>query len=219
MLNWLPENISTYGADIDFLFYFIYYITTIIFLLVAGSMIYFLIKYRYNEKRRAEYSHGNLKLEIIWTSATTLGVLILALMSAPVWKQIKIDVPDADIFVQVTGEQFNWIMLYPGPDKMFGTDDDLEIENELNVPVDKVIHINLLSDDVIHSFFIPVLRLKQDAMPGREIMVWFEATKTGRYEIPCAELCGFGHSGMLGYLYVHTAEDYENWVKENWPES
>ena len=219
MLNWLPENISTYGADIDSLFYFIYYITTIIFLLVAGSMIYFLIKYRYDKERKAEYSHGNIKLEIIWTSATTIGVLILALMSAPVWKQIKIESPDADIVVQVTGEQFNWIMLYPGPDKMFGTDDDLEIENELNVPVDKVIHINLLSDDVIHSFFIPVLRLKQDAVPGREIMVWFEATKTGRYEIPCAELCGFGHSGMLGYLYIHTAEDYENWVSENWPES
>ena len=110
-------------------------------------------------------------------------------------------------------------MLYPGPDNVFGTTDDLEIENELNVPVDKVVHIRLLSDDVIHSFFIPNLRLKQDIIPGREIIVWFEAMKTGRYEIPCAELCGFGHSGMLGLLYVHSPEDYEAWVNENWPES
>jgi len=219
MLNWLPENISTYGKDIDFLLYFIYYITTAIFFLVAAFMVYFLIRYRYSPDRKAEYSHGNVKLEVIWISATTLGVLVLALISAPVWKDIKIDLPEPDVMIQVTGEQFNWKVLYPGPDKIFGTEDDLEMENEVNVPVNKVVHVILLSDDVIHSFFIPVLRVKQDAVPGREIIVWFESTKTGRYEIPCAELCGFGHSGMLGHLYVHTPEDYENWVNENWPES
>ena len=218
MLNWLPENISTYGKDIDFLLYFIYYITNAIFFLVAGSMVYFLIKYRYNPNRKAEYSHGNTKLEVIWTSATTLGVLILALISAPVWKDIKLDLPEPDVMIQVTGEQFNWKVLYPGPDKIFGTEDDLELENAVNVPVNKVVHVKLLSDDVIHSFFIPAMRLKQDAVPGREKTVWFESTKTGRYEIPCAELCGFGHSGMLGYLYVHTLEEYETWVNENWPE-
>ena len=72
-----------------------------------------------------------------------------------------------------------------------------------------------LSRDVIHSFFLPNLRLKQDAVPGREILVWFEATKPGKYELPCAELCGFGHSGMVGWLYVDTPEDYEKWAKEN----
>ena len=219
MLDWLPENISTYGVKIDFLFYLIYYITNIIYLLVAGFMIFSMIKYRYKEGRKAEYAHGNNKLEIIWTSATTVGVLALALVSAPAWKEIKIDLPEPDIVVQVTAEQFNWKMLYPGPDNVFGTTDDLEIENELNVPVDKVVHIRLLSDDVIHSFFIPNLRLKQDILPGREIIVWFEAMKTGRYEIPCAELCGFGHSGMLGLLYVHSPDDYEAWVDENWPGS
>lgn len=218
MLNWLPENISTYGMDIDFLLYFIYYITTAIFFIVAAFMAYFLIKYRYNPNRKAEYTHGNVKLEVIWTSATTIGVFILAFISAPVWEKIKFDIPEPDVMIQVTGEQFNWKVLYPGPDKIFGTEDDLEMENEVNVPVNKVVHINLLSDDVIHSFFIPVMRLKQDAVPGREITVWFESTKTGKYEIPCAELCGFGHSGMLGHLYVHSPEEYENWVNENWPE-
>jgi cytochrome c oxidase subunit 2 len=108
-------------------------------------------------------------------------------------------------------------MLYPGPDGKFGTQDDLELENMLHVPVDKVVRVILTSKDVIHSFFVPVLRLKQDTLPGRKIDAWFEATKPGTYEIPCAELCGFGHSGMLGYLIVHTNEDYEAWVQENWP--
>jgi cytochrome c oxidase subunit 2 len=85
--------------------------------------------------------------------------------------------------------------------------------------VGKVVRVTLKAKDVIHSFFLPNLRLKQDAVPGREIQAWFEATKPGRYEIPCAELCGFGHSGMLGHLTVHTADDYDKWVKEQWPSS
>ena len=95
--------------------------------------------------------------------------------------------------------------------------DDKTIENDLNVPVNQVIRVHLKSKDVIHSFFVPVLRLKQDALPGREILQRFEATVPGRYEIPCAELCGFGHSGMLGHLTVHTAEDYAKWVQTQWP--
>ena len=96
--------------------------------------------------------------------------------------------------------------------------DDLTLENELHVPVNAVVHIRLTAEDVIHSFFVPQLRLKQDALPNRFINVWFEATKAGRYEIPCAELCGFGHSGMLGYLNVHTQADYDAWLQERWPQ-
>jgi cytochrome c oxidase subunit 2 len=118
----------------------------------------------------------------------------------------------------VNGKQFNWDMTYPGPDGEWGTDDDLQLENQLHVPVNEVVHIRLTADDVIHSFFVPQLRLKQDALPGRFINMWFEATKPGTYEIPCAELCGFGHSGMLGYLTVHTEEDYAAWVSERWGE-
>ncbi|MEE9171716.1 MAG: hypothetical protein V3U41_02260 [candidate division NC10 bacterium] len=122
-----------------------------------------------------------------------------------------------DVRVHVTGKQFNWEILYPGPDGRFGTADDLQVDNELHVPVGKIVRVTLKSKDVIHSFFLPNLRLKQDTMPGREIEAWFEATKPGVYEIPCAELCGFGHSGMLGHLTVHSAEDYEKWVNRTWP--
>ena len=217
MLNWLPENISTYGAEIDFQFYVIYYITLVTFILVAGAMVIFLIKYRSREGHKAKYTHGHTGLEIAWTTITTVVLLAFALMSAPLWSRIKQDAPPYDIQVQVTGKQFNWDVLYPGPDETFGTEDDLNLENMVHVPVNKVVRVILTSEDVIHSFFVPVLRLKQDMLPGRKINAWFEATKPGRYEIPCAELCGFGHSGMLGYLIVHTDEDYQAWVQKNWP--
>jgi cytochrome c oxidase subunit 2 len=225
MLDWLPKNVSTYGGEIDAIFYAIYYITTVVFFLVAAAMIFFLIKYRYREGRRARYYHGNATLEIVWTSATFVAMIVLALVSKPIWAKIKQEVPPTDVVVQVTGKQFNWEVRYPGPDNEFdtpadsaaGTLDDYQIDNEVHVPVNKTVRVELASKDVIHSFFVPVLRLKQDALPGRVITAWFEVTEPGTYEIPCAELCGFGHSGMLGRLFVHTPEEYESWKQQTWP--
>lgn len=219
MLNWLPENVSTYGKDIDRLFYLIYYITGVAFLLVAGAMVAFLIRYRHVEGRRARYTHGNTTLEIIWTIVPAIILVVLSFMSQATWGNIKARIPPADVHVQVTAKQFNWEIAYPGPDGRFGTEDDLQMENELHVPVNKVVWVTLKSKDVIHSFFLPNLRLKQDAVPGREIQAWFEAIKPGRYELPCAELCGFGHSGMRGWVYVHPVDEYDKWVKEHWPTS
>jgi cytochrome c oxidase subunit II len=219
MLKYLPENISTYGGEIDSLFYLIYWITGAAFLLVAGTMIAFLFMYRHREGRRATYLHGNTAIEITWTIVTAVIFIVLAFMSKPLWGRIKQEVPPSNFQVRVTGKQFNWEIVYPGPDGKFDTADDLTLDNELHVPVNRVVHVFLTSKDVIHSFFLPQLRLKQDALPGRVIEAWFEATKAGTYEIPCAELCGFGHSGMLGHLTVHSGEDYEKWVKEQWPSS
>jgi len=217
MMSWLPENVSTFGAEIDSLFYIIYYITAAVFILVTVLMVLFLILYRHREGRRATYSHGNTALEITWTIIPAIILVALSFMSVSSWGKIKSHVPPTDFQVQVTAKQFNWEILYPGPDGKFGTEDDFQIENDMHVPVNKVVHVILKSRDVIHSFFVPNLRLKQDAVPGREILAWFEATKPGKYELPCAELCGFGHSGMRGWLYVDTAEDYQKWVQENWP--
>ena len=219
MMRWLPENVSTFGAEIDSLFYLIYYITGATFILVTFLMILFLILYRHREGRRAVYSHGNTALEITWTVVPAIILVALAFMSASSWGKIKSHAPPSDLKVQVTAKQFNWEILYPGPDGKFGTEDDFQIDNDIHVPVHKVVHVILKSKDVIHSFFLPQLRLKQDAVPGRDILVWFEATKPGKYELPCAELCGFGHSGMRGWLYVDTPEDYQKWVKENWPQN
>ena len=217
MMSWLPEDVSTFGGEIDSLFYLIYYITGAVFILVTVLMILFLILYRHREGRRATYSHGNTALEITWTVVPAVILLVLSFMSVSSWGKIKAHAPPSDFEVQVTAKQFNWEIVYPGPDGKFGTADDFQIDNDIHVPVNKVVHVHLLAKDVIHSFFLPNLRLKQDAVPGRNILVWFEATKPGKYELPCAELCGFGHSGMRGWLYVDSPEEYEKWVKEHWP--
>ena len=217
MLNWwLPENVSSYGAEIDWLFHLIYWITGITAILVFACLIAFLVMYRDRPGRQATYTHGNTTLEIVWTLVPSLILVILTFLSAPAWSRIKIQAPPAsDFVVQVTAKQFNWQVVYAGPDGKFGTEDDKKFLDEMHVPVNKKIRVNLKSQDVIHSFFVPNFRMKQDAVPGREIVQWFEATKTGKYELPCAELCGFGHSGMRGWIYVHTPDDYTKWAAEN----
>jgi cytochrome c oxidase subunit II len=215
MLRWLPEDVSTYGREIDSLFYLIYYITAVAFILVTVLMVVFLIMYRAKEGRRAVYSHGNTTLEIIWTIVPAAILIVLSFMSVSTWAKVKRHVPESDFEMNVAAKQFNWEVVYPGPDGKLNTEDDVKFDNDLHVPVNKVVRVHLTSKDVIHSFFLPSLRLKQDAVPGRSILVWFEATKPGKYELPCAELCGFGHSGMKGWLYVHTPEEYAKWAGEN----
>ena len=215
MLKWLPEDVSTYGREIDSLFYLIYYITAVAFVLVTVLMIVFLIRFREQPGRRAVYSHGNTTLEIIWTVIPAVILIVLSFMSVDTWAKIKRNPPPTDFEIKVVAKQFNWDVSYPGPDGKLGTDDDVKFDNDLHVPVNKVVRIHLGATDVIHSFFIPNLRFKQDAVPGRTILAWFEATKPGKYELPCAELCGFGHSGMKGWLHVHSAEDYKKWADEH----
>ncbi len=212
---WLPENVSTYGRDIDWLFHLIYWITGITFILVSVVMVAFLVMYRDRPGRRARYTHGNTALEIAWTVVPSLILVVLTFLSAPAWSRIKMNVPPSDFAIEVTAKQFNWQVVYPGGDGKFGTDDDKSFLDEIHVPVNKIVHVNLKSVDVIHSFFVPQFRMKQDVVPGRAIMQWFEATKPGKYELPCAELCGFGHSGMKGWVYVHTADEYTKWAAEN----
>jgi cytochrome c oxidase subunit II len=215
MLSWLPENVSTYGPEIDRLFYLIYYVTGATFFAVQITLLVFLVIYRHRDDRRASYTHGNTTLEIAWTVAPAILLVILAFASRSVWAEIKQRVPPSDMQVQVTAKQFNWEIAYPGPDGKFDTDDDVTMDNDLYVPVGKTIRIQLKSRDVIHSFFIPSARFKQDAVPGHNIPAWFKITKAGKYEVPCAELCGFGHSGMRGWLHVLPLDEYEVWAREH----
>jgi cytochrome c oxidase subunit 2 len=216
MLNWwLPENVSTFGGEIDWLFHLIYAITAITGILVFVALIAFLVMYRDRPGRRARYTHGNTTLEIVWTVVPALILVVLTFLSVPAGTKIKMSQPPTDFVVLVDAKQFNWQVYYPGPDGKFGTEDDKKFLDEMHVPVNKPIKVILKSQDVIHSFFVPNFRIKQDAVPGRTIGAWFDATKPGKYEWPCAELCGFGHSGMKGWIYVHTPEEYAKWAAEN----
>jgi cytochrome c oxidase subunit 2 len=204
---WLPPNVSTYGQDIDWLFHLIYLITGVTFILVMVALLAFVVIYRDRPGRTARYTHGSTPLEIAWTVVPALILVVLTMLSVPAWSRIKMHVPPTDFDVHVLAKQFNWQVTYPGSAK--------EFLDEMHVPVNKVVRVHLKSKDVIHSFFVPQFRMKQDVVPGREIVQWFEVTKPGKYEWPCAELCGFGHSGMRGWIYVHTPEEYAKWAAEN----
>ncbi|MGQ4809302.1 Alternative cytochrome c oxidase subunit 2 [Candidatus Entotheonellaceae bacterium PAL068K] len=228
MVDPLPEGISTYSKDIDTVYFVIYYIISFTFILVTVLLVWFIIRYRYKEGRPAIYSHGNAALELVWTAVPAMVFITLFLVSQSTWARIKILTPPGDVEVRLVAKQFAWVFRYPGPDGKFDTEDDRctdekvcqkTLDGDLHVPVNKVVRVYLRGTDVIHSFFVPVLRLKQDVVPGREIVTWFEAIKPGRYEIPCAELCGPGHAGMKGWLTIHATEEYEKWVQKQWPSS
>lgn len=219
--SWLPQNVSTFGGDIDSVFRLILYIVGFWFLLSEALLLYFVVRYRRKEGRRSFFNRGDTTKELAWIMVPVLIVLCLDLgieaAAGPVWEKVKGAPPQADVNVRLDAKQFNWEFFYPGPDGKFDTPDDLKLENELHVPVGKVVQIRLNSLDVIHSFFIPNLRLKQDVMPGRKIVAWFNATQPGTYEIACAELCGFGHHTMRGTVIVYNEQDYQHWLQEHWP--
>lgn len=217
-MQWFPQNVSTFGDDVDGVFWLIFYITTVWFFITEGLIVYFVLRYRRKPGRKAVYATGETWTQLAWILAPTAVVVVLDVIidirGADVWAKVKLYRPPTEFVVHGVGRQFNWEFVYPGADGKLGTADDFKTDNELHVPVNKPILVILKATDVIHSFFLPHLRLKQDALPGREIPVWFEATQTGEYEIPCAELCGFGHSGMKGLLIVHSPEAYQKWLAE-----
>jgi len=219
MSHWFPENISTFGEDLDGVFYLIYYITAFWFVLTEGAILYFVLRYRRRAGQRARYVRGERLNELVWILVPAAVVLVLDLgidaAGAKVWDHVKTDIPAGEVRLEVTAKQFGWQITYPGADGKLGTGDDFSMDSEIHVPAGRDIRIKLRSEDVLHSFFLPNVRLKQDIVPGREIDVWFNATKTGTFELACAELCGFGHYTMKGALIVHPADEYENWVKQH----
>ncbi len=208
-----PENVSTYGSEIDFMFWVITIITGVVFVLVEVALVVFLFKYRYKEGRKAFYTHGNKRLELVWTIVTAAIVLALGAWSWPLWLRIKdparFPTPQLELGIKV--KQFEWNVTYPGADGRLGTADDFTKRNQLHMPVNAKVLATLESEDVIHSFYLPNFRLKQDAVPGMHIPVWFEANKTGNWQLACAELCGLGHYRMRGAVTVHTAEAFSAW--------
>lgn len=216
-MGWLlPSGASTFAADIDFLYYLILVITGIAFLVVEAGLIWFIIKYRARPGRKAYYTHGNVKAEVIWTAIPAVAVVVIGILSGGVWNTVKgrNSVPDGAIPYGIMARQFEWMVTYVGADGKLGTVDDFTVRNQLHIPVNRPVVMRLTAEDVIHSFFIPAFRVKQDALPGQIINVWFEATETGEQTLACAELCGHGHYTMGARVIVHSQEDYERWLAQ-----
>jgi cytochrome c oxidase subunit 2 len=134
-----------------------------------------------------------------------------------VWYDVKQNLPPAQETVRVVGQQWAWSFDHPGPDGKLDTPDDIRTVDELHVEEGKLYHFLLESRDVLHSFSVPVFRLKQDAIPGRVITGWFEPTKTGSYDLQCTEICGIGHGLMGAKIVIETPEAHAAWVAQNSP--
>ena len=215
-MDWgFPENVSTFGDKIDGTYGAIFYATALAFVIVQGALLVFVIRYRHRPGRRADPIHGNTRVEIVWTVVPALGVAFLAATSLNVWLDIKSEerMPRDAVPLAVHAKQFEWNVTYPGADGRLGTGDDFQKRNQLHLPVGRPIRVTLTAEEVIHSFFLPHVRVKQDAVPGMAIPVWFEAIRTGDYVLGCAELCGLGHYRMRGAVTVHDAADFDAWQR------
>jgi cytochrome c oxidase subunit 2 len=207
----LPQDVSEHGHVIDNLFMFILYLTGAVFIVTECVLFYFMWKYdaRSNEKP-VKFSHGSHALELVWTILPAVTLLFIAIYQMEAWASAKMDPPNIPITAEVIGRQFNWDFRYPGPDGELHTEDDIvRTDGKLYLPVDEEILLRINSADVLHSFFLPNLRLKQDVVPGMEQNMWFKAKKTGGYDIVCAELCGWGHYKMKGRIFFLPRDKYE----------
>ncbi len=211
---WLPKDVSVHGRDIDALFYFILALTGVVF--IATEVLLFWFIWKYDASRRegpATYIHGSHTLEVVWTIIPAATLLFLAIYQMNAWADVKMRRPDMPPTVEVVARQLEWRLRYPGRDGMLGTQDDLHLVNDLHLPVDEDVLVQLKSMDVLHSFFLPNLRIKQDAVPGMKIPVWFRGTETGSYDIVCAELCGWGHYKMKGRVTFVPRSEFDAWIE------
>lgn len=226
--HWLPKDVSAHGHVIDGLFDFILYLTGAVF--IATGVTLFVFLWRYDAARNPQpvkYSHGNHTLEVVWSILPAATLLFIAIYQMNTWAQVKLERPpllpgpdriegtaDDSAMIEVTGRQFEWRIRYPGKDQVLLTPDDLFTVNDLHLPVDEEVVIALKSDDVLHSFFLPNLRVKQDAVVGMKQFVWFKPVQQGSFDIVCAELCGWGHYKMKGRITITSRTRFLAWLDE-----
>lgn len=250
---WLPPLASEHGAVVDQLFNVTMWVTGIVFLITQFGLVYFVMIY--SGKKQSEKAHWypeNHSLEWAWTITPAIIMTALIVMGARGWANIEMSEPPKDAFqVEVTGQQFNWIIRYPGKDGIFGKLDpklingnDISSNNalgldmsdpnakddiisaELYVPKDRPVWVRIHAKDVLHSFYLPHFRVKQDGVPGMETKFWFKPTKTTdemkkelkndkfEYEFACAEVCGLGHFKMKGFIQCLSQEEVNSWLAE-----
>jgi len=198
-----PQEASTAAAQTDHIYFALLGLSAFILALVFLPMIFFLFKYRSGKiANRAQLNLPTNKIEVTWTVIPTLIALGIFAWGAKVY--FDEEVPPANTLeINVVGKQWMW--------KIQHQEGNHEI-NELHIPVNRAVKLTLASEDVIHSFYIPAFRIKQDVVPGRFTTEWFQPTRVGTYRFYCSEYCGTDHSKMQGIVFVMKPQDYENWL-------
>ena len=210
-MTWLPSGASGIAGSVDTLFYWILGVTGFFLLLVFGSMLYAVLKFRSGKVHNARYSNGSVLAELFIAGFALVILLIIALYSDNLWDDIKHPSVSDPFVVRIEPRQFQWDVRYSGLDTTFGTEDDIQKINQLRLPRDRWSRIEMEAQDVIHSFFVPEFRIKQDAVPGTLSTIHVYPTDTGTFEIACAELCGLAHYRMRGKLTVMEPEAFAVW--------
>jgi len=241
MLNYLgmPVAASAHAGEIDQMMVLVHWLMLVLFVGWSIFFVYVLVRFRSGANPQANYRGVKGR----WSTWVEGGVLVaeivlLAFFSIPFWTRNVDAAPPPEnqaTVVRVVAEQFAWNVHYPGADGRFGrtevslvsadnplgldrkdpdAKDDITTINQLNLPIDRPALVHLSSKDVIHSFGLYEMRIKQDAVPGLEMPVWFVPTRAGEYEIACSQLCGLGHYRMRGFITVQSAADYTKWMAE-----
>jgi cytochrome c oxidase subunit II len=234
--QWLPPLKSDRGA-IDDAIWLSLVVTGAVFIVTNLMLAWFSYRYQDHAGARSAYWHDDPRLEWGWTIATAAIMFVFLFKALGLWASVTSAAPPDAFVVEVTGQQFAWNVRYPGPDGVFGkTDpklvnpgafnfigldrsdpaavDDVTLQNQLFLPEGRPVRVRIRSLDVIHSFFLPQFRVKQDAMPGMTTETWFVPKEAGTYEIACAEHCGLGHYRMRGQLTVVPPGELEAKIKE-----
>jgi cytochrome c oxidase subunit 2 len=236
MSPWWSTPIASNWGYIDATIDITFWITGFVYVAVILFMAFCLWRFRYKEENRAEYEPENTKLEWLLTGGTTVGVAALLIPGLFVWSQY-VSVPDEAVDVEVVGQQWMWSYRTPGADGVMGLSDTRRIDSDnpfgldpddpngqddilidagedLHLPIGQPVRMLLRSVDVLHDFYVPQFRAKMDLVPGMVTYFWFTPTKTGTFDVLCAELCGVGHHDMRGLVVVEDDSAYQAWLAE-----
>ena len=234
----LPVAASTHAGEIDHMIVLVHWLMLVMF--VGWGLFFLFVLFRFRRGANPKASYSGAKGKFAKGTEVAVGIIEVALLifyAIPAWATRVRDFPKESeaVVVRVVGEQFAWNVQYPGADGKFGrTDiklvsadnplgldrndqdakDDITTINQLNLPIDRPVLVHLMSKDVIHSFGLYEMRVKQDAVPGLSIPVWFIPNRVGEYEIACSQLCGLGHFRMRGFVTIQGADDYSKWMAD-----
>jgi cytochrome c oxidase subunit 2 len=216
MISWYVTQASTYARDIDNLILLVGLVVGFFFLVAEVVFFWLILRFRARPGGRGQYVTGEEAHQKKWVAYPHYLVLvfdvIIVVAALRVWNTVKIDMPQTQERVRIIAQQWAWTFKHAGPDGQLDTADDVTTVDELNLQVNRRYEYELHSKDVLHSFSVPVFRLKQDAVPGRVIRGWFEPTVTGEFDIQCAEICGIGHGLMPARVRIRSAADQAAWL-------